>query len=119
MLDLPRLKRIRLMKRPIGQLFFGYALLGPNYRFLPGVDIQLEGLEKIPNEPVIFAMNHTDRFNYFPFMYKLWKLKDRYMTVWHGAHQQPSDRVARIHHHERLHADDGKATHWGRVRHSA
>ncbi len=77
MLDLPRLKRIRLMKRPIGQLFFGYALLGPNYRFLPGVDIQLEGLEKIPNEPVIFAMNHTDRFNYFPFMYKLWKLKDR------------------------------------------
>jgi len=82
MLDLPRLKRIRLMKRPIGQLFFGYGLLGPNYNFLPGVDIQLEGFEKIPNEPVIFAMNHTDRFNYWPFMYKLWRLKHRYMTVW-------------------------------------
>ncbi|MBW2404005.1 MAG: 1-acyl-sn-glycerol-3-phosphate acyltransferase, partial [Deltaproteobacteria bacterium] len=54
----------------------------PNYNFLPGVDIQLEGFEKIPNEPVIFAMNHTDRFNYWPFMYKLWRLKHRYMTVW-------------------------------------
>jgi hypothetical protein len=27
-------------------------------------------------------MNHTDRFNYFPFMYTMWKLDDRYMTVW-------------------------------------
>jgi 1-acyl-sn-glycerol-3-phosphate acyltransferase len=82
MLDLARLKRIRLMRRPIGQVFFGHAVLTPNYNFLPGVDIELEGLEKIPDEPVIYAMNHTDRFNYFPFMYKMWKLKDRYITVW-------------------------------------
>ncbi len=82
MLDLPRLKRIRLMKRPIGQVFFGHTVLTPNYKLLPGVDIQLEGIEKIPNEPVIYAMNHTDRFNYFPFMYKMWKLKQRYITVW-------------------------------------
>jgi hypothetical protein len=27
-------------------------------------------------------MNHTDRFNYFPFMYKMWKLEERYITVW-------------------------------------
>ena len=70
------------MKRPIGQVFFGHTVLWPNYTFLPGVDIQLEGIEKIPNEPVIYAMNHTDRFNYFPFMYKMWKLKERYITVW-------------------------------------
>ncbi len=82
MLDLPRLKRIRLMKRPIGQVFFGNTVLGPNYNFLPGVDIRVEGIEKIPNEPVIYAMNHTDRFNYFPFMYRMWKLKERYITVW-------------------------------------
>jgi 1-acyl-sn-glycerol-3-phosphate acyltransferase len=82
MLDLPRLQRIRLMKRPIGQVLFGHAVLTPNYNFLPGVDIQLEGLENVPEEPVIYAMNHTDRFNYFPFMYKMWKSKDRYMTVW-------------------------------------
>jgi len=82
MLDLARLKRIRLMKRPIGQVFFGHTVLGPNYNFLPGVDIRIEGIEKIPNEPVIYAMNHTDRFNYFPFMYKMWKLEQRYITVW-------------------------------------
>ena len=82
MLDLPRLKRIRLMKRPIGQVFFGHTVLSPNYNFLPGIDIRIEGMEKIPNEPVIYAMNHTDRFNYFPFMYKMWKLKQRYITVW-------------------------------------
>ncbi|KPK17829.1 MAG: hypothetical protein AMJ62_00025 [Myxococcales bacterium SG8_38] len=82
MLDLPRLKRIRLMKRPIGQVIFGHAVLTPNYNLLPGIDIRLEGLENVPEEPVIFAMNHTDRFNYFPFMYKMWKLEDRYMTVW-------------------------------------
>jgi len=82
MLDLPRLKRIRLMKRPIGQVIFGHTVLTPNYNFLPGVDIEIERLENVPDEPVIFAMNHTDRFNYFPFMYKMWKLKERYMTVW-------------------------------------
>jgi hypothetical protein len=27
-------------------------------------------------------MNHTDRFNYFPFMYRMWKLKQRFMAVW-------------------------------------
>ena len=82
MLDLPRLKRIRLMKRPLGQVFFGHTVLTPNYNRLPGVDIQVEGIDKIPREPVIYAMNHTDRFNYFPFMYKMWKLKERYITVW-------------------------------------
>jgi 1-acyl-sn-glycerol-3-phosphate acyltransferase len=82
MLDLPRLKRIRLMKRPIGQVFFGHTVLSPNYNFLPGIDIQVEGIDKIPNEPVIYAMKDTDRFNYFPFMYKMWKLEQRYITVW-------------------------------------
>jgi 1-acyl-sn-glycerol-3-phosphate acyltransferase len=82
MLDLPRLKRIRLMKRPIGQVFFGHTVLAPNYNWFPGIDIRVEGMEKIPSEPVIYAMNHTDRFNYFPFMYKMWKLKQRYITVW-------------------------------------
>lgn len=82
MLDLPRLKRIRLMPRPIGQIFFGWTVLAPNYRVLPGVDIEIENVDRIPREPVIFAMNHTDRFNYFPFMFKLWRTKNRYMTVW-------------------------------------
>ena len=82
MLDLPRLQRIRLMPRPIGQIAFGWSVLAPNYRLLPGIDIEIENIDRIPREPVIFAMNHTDRFNYFPLMYKLWRTKGRYMTVW-------------------------------------
>jgi 1-acyl-sn-glycerol-3-phosphate acyltransferase len=82
MLDLQRLKRIRLTERPVGQEFFAHTVLTPNYNHFPGVDIEIEGIDKIPKEPVIYAMNHTDRFNYFPFMYKMWKLEGRYITVW-------------------------------------
>jgi len=70
------------MPRPIGQIFFGWTVLTPNYRVLPGIDIEIENVDRIPREPVIFAMNHTDRFNYFPLMYKLWRTEGRYMTVW-------------------------------------
>ncbi|MEM8608626.1 MAG: hypothetical protein AAGF92_16095 [Myxococcota bacterium] len=82
MLDLPRLERIRLMPRPVGQIAFALSVLAPNYNVLPGIDVKIEGFERIPDEPVVFAMNHTDRFNYFPFMYKLWRELGRYMTVW-------------------------------------
>ena len=70
------------MPRPIGQIAFAAAVLAPNYNFLPGIEVEIEGLDRIPREPVIFAMNHTDRFNYFPFMYRLWRQESRYMTVW-------------------------------------
>ncbi len=37
------------------------------------VTIVFENLERIPhNTAVIFAMNHTDRYNYLPFMASLW-----------------------------------------------
>ncbi|HBB16413.1 MAG TPA: hypothetical protein DCZ97_05190 [Syntrophus sp. (in: bacteria)] len=41
-------------------------------------------MERIPRgENVIFAMNHTDRFNYWPFQYKLFKTKEYpFTTVW-------------------------------------
>jgi 1-acyl-sn-glycerol-3-phosphate acyltransferase len=94
MLDLPRLRRIRLLERPIGQEFFAHAVLTPNYNRFPGVDIEIEGIEKIPKEPVIYAMNHTDRFNYFPFMYKMWKLEGRYITVWVKGKYYESPMVA-------------------------
>jgi hypothetical protein len=48
------------------------------------VDIRIENIERIPRgENVIFAMNHTDRFNYWPFQYKMLKLKAYpFTTVW-------------------------------------
>jgi 1-acyl-sn-glycerol-3-phosphate acyltransferase len=84
MIDIDYLKRIKLVTSPIGQQIIAALLLFPNYRVFAKVDIQIENIELIPrDENVIFAMNHTDRFNYWPFQYKLWSMKCfSYTTVW-------------------------------------
>ena len=82
MLDLPRMERIKLTARPKMQRLLAYTLLMPNYRVLPGVKIELEGLSRIPDEPVIYAMNHTDRYNYWPFQFWLWRARSRYTATW-------------------------------------
>ncbi len=83
MLDLARLKRIRLTSKPLGQRLVGGILLRANYFVYPGnVKVEIEGLERLPNEPVIFAMNHTDKYNYFPFQYTLWQQMDRMTATW-------------------------------------
>jgi 1-acyl-sn-glycerol-3-phosphate acyltransferase len=82
MLDLPRMERIRLSSRPRVQRLLGVAMLTPNYRLPPRVHIQVEGKERLPDEPVIYAMNHTDRYNYWPFQYWLWRELDRYTATW-------------------------------------
>ncbi|MEN6320880.1 MAG: lysophospholipid acyltransferase family protein [Syntrophaceae bacterium] len=84
MVDLEYLKKIRLVSKPIGQQIVAAFLLLPNYRIFAKVDIQIENIERIPrDENVIFAMNHTDRFNYWPFQYKLWSMKSfPFTTVW-------------------------------------
>ncbi|MAG30073.1 MAG: hypothetical protein CL908_04165 [Deltaproteobacteria bacterium] len=81
MLDLSRLERLTLARRPFWQRTFGH-LLGANYRWFPGVEIVFENEQLIPDEPVIFAMNHTDRFNYFPFQYTIWQRFDRFTATW-------------------------------------
>ena len=63
-------------------MFVASVFLGPNYRAFPGVKIELEGVENLPKHPVIFAMNHTDRYNYWPFQYKLWRKTDRLTATW-------------------------------------
>jgi hypothetical protein len=84
MIDIEYLKRIKLVSRPLGQYFMGNFVLLPNYHIFAKVDIRIENRERIPrDENVIFAMNHTDRFNYWPFQYKMLKLKEYpYTTVW-------------------------------------
>ncbi len=81
MLDIARLDRIQLTPRPRSQRFVG-GLLAPFYRIAPGVDIRFENPERIPDEPVIYAMNHTDRYNYFPFQFHLWRAHDRFTATW-------------------------------------
>lgn len=81
MLTLQRLQRISLTRRPAGQRAVAQLVLRPNYALAP-VRIQLEGLERLPDEKVIFAMNHTDRYNYWPFQYSLYRQTDRFTATW-------------------------------------
>lgn len=74
--------RIRLTSRPRVQRILAYLMLQPNYELPPRVRIDLEGLENLPDEPVIFAMNHTDRYNYWPFQYTLWRKRERFTATW-------------------------------------
>lgn len=82
MLDLQRMHHIDLTSNPYGQKAVALGLLAPNYGILPGVEITLEGVENLPDEPVIYAMNHTDRYNYWPFQYRLYRQLDRYTATW-------------------------------------
>ena len=83
MIDEKYLDNIRLSSTPIGQKIIGTLVLVPNYHLFQHVDIRFENLERIPRgETVIFAMNHTDRYNYWPFQYRLWKLHYPFTTVW-------------------------------------
>lgn len=84
MIDIEYLKKIKLVTHPLGQLIVAHCLLLPNYRLFAKVDIRIENAERIPRgESVIFAMNHTDRFNYWPFQYKLLKMREfPFTTVW-------------------------------------
>ncbi|MBN2283290.1 MAG: 1-acyl-sn-glycerol-3-phosphate acyltransferase [Deltaproteobacteria bacterium] len=82
--DLDYLNRIKISAVPNFQKVIGHLVLTPNYHLFSKVDIRIDGVEHIPkDENVILAMNHTDRFNYWPLQYKLWKLKEYpYTTVW-------------------------------------
>jgi len=84
MIDIDYLQKIRLVSKPLGQRFIANFFLLPNYRIFANVDIRIENLERIPRgENVIFAMNHTDRFNYWPFQYKLFSMHEfPFTTVW-------------------------------------
>jgi 1-acyl-sn-glycerol-3-phosphate acyltransferase len=84
MIDLDYLKKIKLVTRPLGQQIVGWVLLTPNYYWFAKVHIEILNIDRIPrDENVIFAMNHTDRFNYWPFQYKMWRMKCfPFTTVW-------------------------------------
>ncbi len=82
MLDLQTLERMRLTARPRVQELLGWTVLYPNYRLPPRVEIEFEHVERLPDEPVIYAMNHTDRYNYWPFQFRLWRSRGRFTTTW-------------------------------------
>jgi len=84
MLDLARLERIRLHERPLAQILIGQLGLRPDYRFPRRTQIELVGVENIPRDVgVFFAMNHTDRYNYWPFQYQMYRRGGlRFTATW-------------------------------------
>jgi 1-acyl-sn-glycerol-3-phosphate acyltransferase len=82
MIDLARLERVRLRPTPWGQLAMA-QLLRLDYAFPKRTDIVLEGAENLePGCSYILAMNHTDRYNYWPFQYALYRQRLGYTATW-------------------------------------
>jgi 1-acyl-sn-glycerol-3-phosphate acyltransferase len=84
MIDQARLDRIRLSPRPLFQRAFGTLFIMPNYHWpLSPTRIEIEGLERLPRDGgVIVVMNHTDRYNYWPFQYRLWREGIGFTSTW-------------------------------------
>jgi 1-acyl-sn-glycerol-3-phosphate acyltransferase len=82
MLTLDMMRSIELAPRPLGQRLFARGFVGPSLR-LRHVDVEIEGMRKIPDRGRVFiAMNHTDRYQNFPFQYRLLVERDMYAATW-------------------------------------
>ncbi|MFK7988956.1 MAG: lysophospholipid acyltransferase family protein [Sandaracinaceae bacterium] len=79
MLDLDLYRSIRLTLKPPVQRFIADVYLRFDYR---KVDIEVHGADRIPEGPVLYAMNHTDNFNYWPFQYWMHRNRNRYTATW-------------------------------------
>ncbi len=84
MIDLKRLQRLKLSTIPRWQVALGNTYFLLDYNFPRKTDISIEGYERIPKDrPVIFVMNHPDRYSYFPFMYGLYRRHHPFFcSVW-------------------------------------
>jgi 1-acyl-sn-glycerol-3-phosphate acyltransferase len=75
------LQSISIRKDPIAQRLFA-KVLALSYTIPTKTNIIVEGWENIPQEPCFLAMNHTDRYNYWPFQYMLSKHQHQYTCTW-------------------------------------
>jgi hypothetical protein len=80
MLNLALYQQTRLQPRPLAHRAIADGFLRHEYR--RKVALRVVGLERIPEGPVIYAMNHTDAFNYWPFQYALHRAAERYTAAW-------------------------------------
>ena len=83
MIDTDRLNRLRLHRRPMGQIAFANLVLSWDYRLPRRTEIVLEGLENLPRDRSVFlAMNHTDRYNYWPAQYAMYRRGYPFTATW-------------------------------------
>jgi len=97
MLDLDRLRKIRLHRTPKGQVAFAQGFLRWDYLLPHRTDIVLEGLQNLPTDRrVFFAMNHTDRYNYWPFQYQMYRQGFPFTATWVKGKYYKNPLVARF-----------------------
>lgn len=66
------MREFQLPPVPYVQIVVSRLVLGTNFHFPRPTRISIDGLEHIAcDEPMLLAMNHTDRYNYLPFMWEL------------------------------------------------
>ncbi len=83
MIDLDRLNRLRLHRRPFGQIAYANLVLSWDYRLPRKTDIVMDGLENLPRDRSVFlAMNHTDRYNYWPAQYAMYRRGYPFTATW-------------------------------------
>ena len=83
MLDLDRLRRIHPRQPPWGQIVVANFVLALDYRFPRPTRIDVEGEEHLPRDRRVFlAMNHTDKYNYWPFEYVLYRKGHGFCASW-------------------------------------
>jgi 1-acyl-sn-glycerol-3-phosphate acyltransferase len=72
-----------LTRRPRGQVIVGRFGLSLDYRFPKRTEIVIENPERVPaNGGAFLAMNHTDRYNYWPLQYQMWRLGLPFTATW-------------------------------------
>jgi 1-acyl-sn-glycerol-3-phosphate acyltransferase len=82
-LDLDRLRRIKLSDRPLGQRIVANLGLSIDFRFPRKTEVVLENEEWLPQDGGCFlAMNHTDRYNYWPLQYKMYRRGLPFTATW-------------------------------------
>lgn len=84
MLTLDVMNEIELTPVPTAQKAIGW-IIRANYRLPPTrTNVRIEGWQNFPNDgkPVYLAMNHTDRYNYWPLQVQLWKQYDVFTATW-------------------------------------
>lgn len=94
-IDHDLLRRLQLHSRPRGQVIFANTVLALDYRFPRRTQIKVEGLEHVPTDGgAILAMNHTDRFNYWPFQYRMYRDGLPFTATWVKGKYYENDAMA-------------------------
>ena len=86
MVTLDSMQRLDLRRYPRLQVLTVNVVLRPDYAFPRKTEIVVEGIERLSSaSPVFIAMNHTDRYNGFPFQAELYREERGFTCPWTKA----------------------------------